>query len=121
MLLQNRKSHVKPTRHTPVAVTKLVNHVLCHHNSIALIPFQVTRPSDSRQALYARCLENMCTCYILMYIYQTWDKQCIIYLTIIELTMWLAVCVCVWQSTPRTADVAKIAGYVRVRIFMYYR
>ena len=26
--------------------------------------------------------------------------------------------VCVWQSTPRTADVTKIAGYVRVRILM---
>ena len=33
-------------------------------------------------------------------------------LTIIELTM------CVWQTTPRTADVTKIAGYVRVRILM---
>ena len=39
-------------------------------------------------------------------------------LTIIELTMWLAVCV--WQPTPKTADVtiAKIGGYVRVRILM---
>ena len=42
----------------------------------------------------------------------------ICYLTIIELTMWLSVCV--WQSTSRTADVpvSKIAGYVRVRILM---
>ncbi len=34
--------------------------------------------------------------------------------------MWLAVCVCVWKSTPRMADVTvtKIAGYVRVRILM---
>ena len=31
-------------------------------------------------------------------------------LTIIELTM----CVCVWQPTPTTADVTKIAGYVRI-------
>ena len=32
----------------------------------------------------------------------------------------VAVCPCVWQSTPRTADVTvtKIAGYVRVRILM---
>ena len=39
-----------------------------------------------------------------------------IYLTIIELTM----CPCVWQSTPKTADVTvtKIACYVRVRILM---
>ena len=38
------------------------------------------------------------------------------YLTIIDLTMWP----CVWQPTPKTADVTvtKIAGYVRVRIFM---
>ena len=37
-------------------------------------------------------------------------------LTIIELTMWLAM----WQPTPTTADVTvtKIAGYVRVRILM---
>ena len=37
-------------------------------------------------------------------------------LTIIELTMWP----CVWQLTPKTADVTvtKIAGYVRVRILM---
>ena len=29
-------------------------------------------------------------------------------------------CVCVWQPTPKTADVnvTKIAGYVRVRILM---
>ena len=42
------------------------------------------------------------------------------YLTIIELTMWPCVCACVWQSTPRTADVTvtNIAGYVRVRIVM---
>ena len=35
-------------------------------------------------------------------------------LTIIELTVWP----CVWQPTPRTADVTvtKIVGYVRVRI-----
>ena len=40
------------------------------------------------------------------------------YLTIIELTMWLARCV--WQPTPITADVTdtKIAGYVRVCILM---
>ena len=32
----------------------------------------------------------------------------------------VAVCACVWQPTPRTADVTvtKIAGYVRVRILM---
>ena len=37
-------------------------------------------------------------------------------LTIIELTMWVDG----WQPTPTTADVTvtKIAGYVRVRIFM---
>ena len=49
----------------------------------------------------------------------TWKNP---HLTIIELTMWLAVCVCatVWQSTPRTADVTvtKIAGYIRVLILM---
>ena len=30
----------------------------------------------------------------------------------------VAVCACVWQPTPRTADVTvtKIAGYVRVRL-----
>ena len=35
-------------------------------------------------------------------------------LTIIELTMWP----CVWQPTPKTADVTKIAGYVRVCILV---
>ena len=42
------------------------------------------------------------------------------HLTIIELTMWPYVWPCVWQPTPRTADVTvtKIAGYVRVRILM---
>ena len=32
----------------------------------------------------------------------------------------MCVAVCVWQPTPRTADVTvtKIAGYVRVRILM---
>ena len=41
-------------------------------------------------------------------------------LSIIKLTMWPCVCVCVWQPTPKTADVTvtKIAGYVRVRILM---
>ena len=38
----------------------------------------------------------------------------------VAVCVWLAVCVCVWQPTPRTADftVTKIAGYVRVRILM---
>ena len=42
------------------------------------------------------------------------------YLTIIELTMWPSACPCVWQSTPRKADVTvtKLACYVRVRILM---
>ena len=30
----------------------------------------------------------------------------------------VAVCVTVWQPTPKTADVTNIAGYVRVRILM---
>ena len=40
------------------------------------------------------------------------------YLTIIELTMWPYGWPCVWQPTPKTADVTvtKIASYVRVRI-----
>ena len=40
--------------------------------------------------------------------------------TLVELTMCVAVCACVWQPTHRTADVkvTKIAGYVRVRILM---
>ena len=48
-------------------------------------------------------------------------------LTIIELAMWLCGCLsawpCVWQSTPRTADVVvtKLAGYVRLRILMNRR
>ena len=35
----------------------------------------------------------------------------------------VTVCVCVWQTTPRTAEitVTKIAGYVRVRILMNRR
>ena len=42
------------------------------------------------------------------------------YLTIIELTMWPYGWPCVWQPTPKTADVTvtKVAGYVRVRIVM---
>ena len=44
------------------------------------------------------------------------QKYTVIYLLIIEVTVWLAV----WQPTPRTADVTvtKIAGYVRVRILI---
>ena len=39
-----------------------------------------------------------------------------LYLTIIELTMWQ----CVWQPTPKTADVTvnKIAGYGHVRLLV---
>ena len=42
------------------------------------------------------------------------------HLTIIELTMWPCVRACVWQPTPKTADVTitKITGYVRIRILM---
>ena len=45
------------------------------------------------------------------------------YLTIIELTMWPCVWLCVWQPTPKTADVTvtKIAGYDRVRLLMNRR
>ena len=34
--------------------------------------------------------------------------------------VWPPVCACVWQPTPKTADVTvtKIAGYVRVRVVM---
>ena len=32
--------------------------------------------------------------------------------------VWPCVCACVWQPTPRTADVTKIPGYVRIRILV---
>ena len=46
--------------------------------------------------------------------HETWKTN----LTIIELAMRLAGWLCVCKSTPRTADVTEIAGYVRVRILM---